>query len=798
MADSSFSYPDANIDPRKKSYDWILAYVRASWGDCRSYTPSTMFYYGRQRMAEIKRYAMGKPSVNKFKKSQPNDKPIDKSGANIDWTPYTILPKFREIAISKILQKEYDTECYTIDPLAKSEEDAHFNEMKVKIMMRQMAEEAGSDLAKNPALMPNQGEAEDMEQLAMQQEYGYKHQMAMEGELGVSLIKSQNNMEELRKRTIENLFDYGIGGYKEWIDYNGMVKIREIVPDNLIISYCMKNDFSDLVHWGEVIFVSIADLSPYFTPEQLENIARNVAGKYGNPAQFPVTRTISQSFYKFKVAVLDFELITYNTTVFEQETDKNGNMRFRKTDFKKYKSTDTIINNKGQQEPKYMDTTRKVVYQTKWLIGTDMMYDWGISTNNKIKKSSWWETSLSCHLYSWNYYNMTFAGITERMIPIADAMCETWYRLQNLKAKLIPYLIKLDLNSLESTNFAKGGKNMTPADLVDFMMSDFVVLYRSTDLLSRNPNYDPAKIEATGQLALYKTLYEELQMLLQSMRDISGLNELTDGSTVNAKNLNSTNSGMMESTNNALYLISNADKQLLNKLSDGIIQRIQVAVKLGKVEGYTKALGKDTVRFYEINPNISNYELGIFTRPAPTQEERQQLMAELNLKDSQGLIDPSDKIIIMSCTNLKQAAELLAYKIKKRQEQMQQKELQKIQQQSQGNAQVAQMSEQMKQQTLQLDAQLKAQLLQMEKQWDFEIEKMKKTLDLTAEQTQVDGRTLGHEIQANAKVIAARVSAESHLAGTQIKGQADLLMTDMDNKTKIDTAEKSAAKKKTT
>jgi tRNA C32,U32 (ribose-2'-O)-methylase TrmJ len=135
----------------------------------------------------------------------------------------------------------------------------------------------------------------------------------------------------------------------------------------------------------------------------------------------------------------------------------------------------------------------------------------------------------------------------------------------------------------------------------------------------------------------------------------------------------------------------------------------------------------------------------------PTQEERQQLMAELNLKDSQGLIDPSDKIIIMSCTNLKQAAELLAYKIKKRQEQMQQMELQKIQQQSQGNAQVAQMSEQMKQQTAQMQAQLDAQLLQMEKQWDFEIEKMKKMTDLQSAQVQVDGRTLGHEIQAMQK-----------------------------------------------
>jgi len=755
MGDAVFSYPDAMTDPKKKGYDWILQYTRAAWGDCRSYTPSSMFYFGRQRLAEIKRYAMGKQSINKYKKWQPNDRQVDKTDANIDWSPPAFLSKFREIAISKLLQRQFDTECFTIDPLAKSEEDAHFNEMKVKIMMREIAKQQGSELADSPALKPAQGEPEDLEQLEMVQEYGYKHQMAMEGELGVSLIKNQNNIEEIRKRVVENLFDFGIGGYKEWIDYNGMVKIREIVPENLIVSYCQKNDFSDLVHWGEVIYVSIADIAPYFSTVQLEEIAKNVAGKYGNPNMLPNTQTISQSFYRFKVAVLDFELITWNRSVYENEVDKRGNMRFRKTDPKNYNATEKILNNKGEQEPKYMDSTRKVVYQTKWLIGTDMMYDWGMSTNNKIKKSSWWETSLSCHLYSWNFYNMTFGGITERLMPIEDALCETWYKLQNLKAKLIPYLIKLDIQALESVNFAKGGKNMTPADLVDFMLSDFFVLYRSTDLLSKNPNYNPASIEATGQLAAYRMYYDELQGLLQTMRDISGLNELTDGSTPNAKTLVPVANAAMESTNNALYLISNADKYLLNRLSDGIVQRIQVAVKLGKVSGYTKALGKDTVRFYEINPDISNYELGIFTRPAPTYEEKMQLIQDLNLKDSQGLIDPSDKIIVMSCSNMKQAAELLAYKVKKRREQMKQQQLQIQQQQGEANAQAGIALEKEKQQTLMLMHQLKMEEINTEKQWDFQIEGMKKQSDLTEAGVQADAKKISAQIQASAKIASS-------------------------------------------
>jgi len=371
----------------------------------------------------------------------------------------------------------------------------------------------------------------------MQMKYGYKHQRAMESELGISLVQQQNNISEVRKRVCENLFDYGIGGYKEWIDSNGMVKIREIVPENLITSYCTKNDFSDMVHWGEVIFVSAADLAPYFKPEQIDYICKNVAGKYGNPNSYPIVNIVGRTWDRFKVAVFDAEFIDFDTTVYKKEVDSRGNLRINKTDFQNYGNTETAEFWKGQAEPKYMDTTRKVVRRGKWLIGTEMMYDFGLQPNMKRKQSSWWDTSLSCHLYAWNFYNMQFSGITERLITIEDNLCLTWYKLQNLKNKLIPYLIKLDINALEGVNFGKGGKKMTPADLVDFMLQEFVVLYRSTDLLSKNPNYDPARIEATGQLAAFKMLYEEFAALLQMMRDVTGLNEFTDGSTPNAKTL---------------------------------------------------------------------------------------------------------------------------------------------------------------------------------------------------------------------------------------------------------------------
>lgn len=780
MPDTYSTYPSPTTDPKKKSYDYIKQYAYAAWQDGKSYTPATMFYYGRTRMSEIREYALGKQSIQKYKKILLGDEVTDKTSFNVDWNPVSFLTKFREIAISKILQRDFDIEAFCVDPLAKSDEDAYYNQMKVKIMMREAAQQAGSPLADSPVLKASPNEPQDMEQLQMQMKFGYKHQKALESELGISLIQQQNNIDEIRKRVCENLFDYGIGGYKEWIDNNGMVKIREIVPENLITSFCTKNDFSDMVHWGEVIFVSVADLAPYFEPDQLDYICKNIAGKYGNPNSYPLVNVVGRTWDRFKVAVWDMEFIDWDTTVYKKEIDGRGNLRMMPGAYENLGKPETLEFFKGQPQPKYMDTTRKVVRKTKWLIGTDMMYDWGLSQNMKRKQSSWWDTSLSCHLYAWNFYNMMFTGITERLMTIEDNLCLTWYKLQNLKNKLIPYLIKLDINALEGVNFGKGGKKMTPADLVDFMLQEFVVLYRSSDLLSKNPNYDPARIEATGQLAAFKMLYEEFASLLQMMRDISGLNEVTDGSTPNAKNLVPTTQAAIQSTNNALYLIMNADKQLMNRLSDAIVQRIQIAVKLGKVEGYAKALGSDTVKFYQINPDISNYELGIFVRDAPTYEERQAFIQDLNLKDSQGLIDPQDKIIVMSCTNLKQAGELLAYNIQKRKEQQQQFALQQTQAQAQANGQVAQMTEQMKQQTIQVQLQADLQRINMEMEWQYRIEGMKKQADVSGEQLQADARTIGHQIQAEAKVKASEIAAGAQVHGKHVDATSHLIGKNID------------------
>jgi len=764
MQQATNTYPNQQIDPREKGYDWILQYCKAAWGDSRGYIPNNMLNFGQSKMNEIREYALGRQSTSKYKKQLNVDEQTDKTWLNIDWTAPSFLTKYREIAISKLIQRRYDIQAFAVDPLAKSEEDNYFNEMKVKILMREAAQKAGNeDLAGSSVLAAAPGEAEDLEQLKMEQEFGYKHIMSMEAEMAASLAMYQNNFDDKRKRTIENLFDFGIGGYTQYIDENGQVKLRDVNPENMVLSYCAKNDFSDLVHWGEVREMYVGDLAPYFSKDQMDEIVQSVAGRFGNPSNFMYGTDYSKYWNRFKVLVLDFEFLSWNDYTYKGEVDNRGNERFGKTKYSagsgssKMGTMPSMVDDRdrGQAEPIYMPVTKKVVYKCKWLIQTDYMYDWGMSENQIRKPSSWWDTDLNIQLYSWNFYKMRFAGITERLIPLEDKASLAWFRLQNMANKLIPYLINIDLNALEGVDFGGGGDKMKPDKVLDFVFSNFVVPYRSTDLLSQNPNYKPVSIEASGQLAVFGQLYDDLMRTIDLMRQVSGLNELTDGSTPNAKTLVPVANAAMESTNNALYLLSFADKQLIQRTADAIVSKVQIAVKLGKVEGYAKALGEETVKFFQINPNIAIHEFGIFIQDAPQEYERQQLIQELNIRDSQGLIEPEDKILVMSCRNLKQAAMVLAYKIKKRREKMQEYELQKIREASQGNAMAVQTAEQEKRITLETQLQVDVAKINAEKQWEYIIQMGKKDKDIQEAEIQKEAKVIAQRISADAKIVVS-------------------------------------------
>lgn len=746
------SFPSHLIDPREKGRDWILQFCKAAWSSWNNENPGEIFYNARYKYEVYKQYATGNQSIGKYRPLMGIADDENENWLSIDWSVIPIVPKFRRIALGKMSKIDYNIVATPIDALANEENEDYFAKVKAKIMIREEAKKIDPEMLEAPALQLEPGEAKDMEELEMQMKYTHKHQMAIEAEQGIKLVLEQNQIEKLREKIREDVFDYGVGGYKEYIDSNGAIKIRNINPRNIIINNCKKNDFTDASYVGEVIEMTISDLKQMagdqFSEDEYQDIAKNVIGKYGNPREWPTSLSIyNRGYDKFNMRVMDIEFFSVNETVYEQRIDRRGNKIYARAKYE----------DRNRRKEKFERVAYKVVYKGKWIMDTNYIFDYGLCTNMKRAKSSLMDTSMSYHIYAPEFWDMRAVGMMEQIIPIADAIQIAWYRLQNVINQSRPKGIMIEMGALEDIPLGQGGNKLSPMKVLDLYNKTGTLVYRKLDSQGRQTNYKPIEELENGLGRDAMNYWQMIQNHIQMLRDITGMNEMTDGSTPDPRTLTTVAKLAYEGTNNALYNIISGDKKLLESLANDIILRLQDVASSGEVKGYIRALGGNTMKFFKMSPNVSLYEYGIIIEDKPTDEQRAMLMQQVQASQAGGLLDIEDAIIIQNTDNLKVAQQLLAYKIRKRREQEEEKAMRAQQMNAQVQQESAMVAEQAKQQTIQVEGQVKSQLIQVEKQFEAELLQMKYQFELQLEEMRQTGKVTTKEVENRGKKSVTKI-----------------------------------------
>jgi len=744
------SFPSHLINPSEKGRDWVLQFCKAAWSSFENDNPREMFYHARYRYEVIKSYAMGNQSINKYKPLLGVDDESKEDWLAIDWSVIPIVPKFRRIALGKLNKIDYNIVATPVDSLANDEIEDFFAQTKAKLLMREEAKKIDPALLENPILALEPNEAKDMEELEIQMNYTFKHQMAIEAEQGIKLILEQNEIEKMREKLKEDLFDYGVAGYKEYIDSNGAIKARTINPRNILINHCKNKDFSDAAYVGEIIEMSISDLKQMagdtFSASEYEDIAKNVVGKYGNPREWPSSLSIYNKGYdNFRIRLLDLEFFSVNEMVYEQRIDRRGNKIYARAKYEE----------RNKRKDKFERFAYKVAYKGRWIIDTNYIFDYGLCTDMKRAKSSLMDTKLSYHIYAPEFFDMRGYGIMEQIIPIADAIQIAWYRMQNAINQARPKGIIIEMGALEDIPLGAGGKKLSPMKVLDLYNKTGTLVYRKADAQGRMTNYKPIEELENGLGRDVMSYYQIIQNHIQMIRDITGMNELTDGSTPDPRTLTTVAKLAYEGTNNALAHIVQSDKKLLESLANAVILRLQDVTS--GVKGYVRALGSVTMRFFQTSPHLALYEFGIFLEDKPTDDQRAMLMQQVQASQAGGLLDIEDAIIIQNTDNLKVAQQLLAYKIKKRRQAEEDKAMRMQQMNSQVQQESAMAAEQAKQQTIQVEGQMKAQLIQVEKEMEAKLMEMKYQYELQLEQLRQEGKVVTKQEENKGKKSVTKI-----------------------------------------
>ena len=707
---SHYPYPDMAIDPAKKGKDFCMQYAKAAYHDWNFSYPKGVLSNNGGDYQKFKLYAQGKQPITQYKRWAGVDQKTDQTWMNIDWSVRPVVLTYRDKALSRLMKQDHRVIATAIDSLAKSEMETWYNDMKAKLAVRKLMQQQNPELANHPMLQLQTGDPMDLEELEMRLQMGEQFNRSMDAEMAIELGFYENGVQMFRRAIYEDLFDWGLCGYKEWLGDDNKAKFRRVDLEAAFTSYCKKADFSDMVHAGEVIDVSLVDLAlvtdengnKMFTEDDLRTFAGTLAGKFGNPAMIGRGSGFYKPYDKFKCKVVDIEFYSYDEHNYRKDVDEEGNVDFRKADY-----------NRGKKAvDKYTRKCFKTVYKCKWIIGTDFAYDWGLASDQKRstnpKKKA--ETSLSYKFHAINFYEMKATGYMERLIPYLDEYQLTIYKIQNFKNRAVPSGWWIDLDALENVALTKGATSMEPKELLQMFFETGALMGRSHDPSGQpmGPNWKPViPIEntAASELAMF---YQDLVQTIQQIERMTGFNEVTMGE-ANPRTLVPGYEVANMSTNDALYPLAFAESQLVGSLAADVLCRMQQGVKKGVIEGYMPlrgALNSNALTFLSISPNIAAREYGIMLEEKTSDEQKMWLLQTMQGDITNGFLDSADAIMIVNTHNAKQAMMVLSYKVRKAKEQQAQQQMDQINANNQGAQQAAQIAAQMKQQEEQMKADL--------------------------------------------------------------------------------------------
>lgn len=763
---SSFPYPDQSVPADKKNREWCLQYARAAYNDFTTAFPKGVFYGNNGDYEKFRMYALGKQPANQYKKLLGVDMTTLDTQLVVDWTIRAVVSGYRDKAISRLMKEDYTIVATPVDSQSKSEADEFYRNIRTKIIMRDILAQQNSELATHPSISLESNEPMDLEELEMRVMNGEQFNRSMDAEMAIELGFYENNYKSWRRAVYEDLFDFGVAGYREWLGDDNKAKFERINPESIICSYAKDGTFSDSQHVGPVIDASLIDLAlltnddgtPMFTEDQLKEFAGSIAGKFGNPREFGMgTYTgLLKPYDKFKCKVLDIYFYTYNEETYTNVSDSNGNVKFRME-----------VSGRGElTNTRYTRKKIKYVYKCKWIIGTDYCYDWGKCYDQKrsidLKKKAL--TRLPIQLVAYNFYEMRAQGFMERLIPYIDDYQLTMLKIQNFKNRAVPSGWWIDMDKLENVAKNKGGANMTPKETLQMFLDSGIVFGRSLndagDLIGGNTQ--PIIPMQNSIMAELVGFFQDLQNTVMAIEKMTGYNDITSGNP-NPKTLVPGYEIANQSTNDALYPLAFAEESLSTRLAEDVYCRMQQGIRKGKITGYAPysgALGVNTLRFIDLDGDKMLRDCGIMLEKKTTEQDKNMIFSWVQQDIANGFLDTSDAISVIYTHNAKQAVSILAYRVKKAKEQAQKNQLQIVQANNDGSKQAAIVAGQItKEQKLDEYAHIEA-MAKIESNKEVAMLKEK----LASQERIANG-------QNQAKIIVAEETGQSKIISTDIAGQ---------------------------
>lgn len=691
MADNRNDYFPADVvsDKEKNSLKFgtrVGLAIEQEWFS-RIAGGGTLYYDLQQEFHRLRRYSKGEQSIQKYKDEFKTNG--DLSYINLDWKPVPIISKFKDIMVNGMDNRLFDVSVRAIDPIASKvrgkEQDRLEREMNVKQFADQLKQATGhTGLSEDPNKIPD-----NPEELELHMQLNFKQGVEIAEKQAIDYVFASNEYEFIRKRLLEDQVVCGISIAKHGYNTADGITTEYVDPSKMVWSYTEDPAFRDCYYWGELKTVTITQLRkefPHLSDKEVEEIQDSAAESDNYPdVYYGGTQDRGD---KNKVQILYYTYKTYNHSVYKKKYKNSGT--------ESVSEKDDQFNPPADQRSKFdkIQITREVLYEGAKVVKTDITLKWELSKNMVRRDDHSKVVSPYC-MFADSMYKGRIESMVQRMTSYADLIQLTHLKLQQAIQRMVPDGVYIDIDSINQVDLG-GGINYSPAEALNMYFQTGSVVGRSM-AADGDPNKNPLPISPI----VGNSSGDKIQILIGSynhylnmIRDITGVNEATDGSSPSEYALPGTQKLAAAASSTATRHIQRAVNYVTKKVAEGISERISMALKYSETkEQLIQAIGASDVATLKDISDVQLHDFGVFITLQPDEEERArlQILLEIALKAQE--ITTADIIDIEKLNDVNYASELLKLRRKKKVEEdhkraMEQQEA-KVQAETQAAQQIA-------------------------------------------------------------------------------------------------------------
>ena len=743
-------------DIEKVSYDYGLEVAKAIEREWFSGSNDGYNYYSRRftsngdTFRSLRLYARGEQPIQKYKDELSING--DLSYLNLDWKPVPIIPKFVDIVVNGMSDKDYSVKAYSQDPYGASKRTKYMEsiieDMELKELKDFSLKQLGVNMYENdPETLPD-----SIEELGLHMQLSYKQEAELAQEQALNVLLNGNRFDLTKKRFFYDLAVIGIGAVKTNFNTSEGLVVDYVDPANLVYSHTDSPFFEDIYYVGELKEIPINELAkqfPFLSPEDLKDIADK------NSKRRPNNRYERVDQDRNIIQVLYFNYKTYMNNVYKVKETSSG--------LEKAIEKDDSFNPPESENFQRVSKQVEVLYEGAYVLGANKLLKWELCKNMIRPKSDYTKVKMNYSIVAPRMYEGRIESIVSRITGFADMIQLTHLKIQQVMSKIIPDGIYLDADGLAEIDLGNG-TNYNPQEALNMFFQTGSVIGRS---MTQDGDINPGKvpiqeIRNSNGGSKMQALIGNYNYYLQMIRDTTGLNEARDGAMPDKNALVGLQKLAAQNSNTATRHILQAGMFLVADVLESMSLRISDILEFSPTkDAFVQAIGSHSVASLEELSQMHLYDFGIFLELAPDEDQKQLLENNIQMSLQQQSINLEDAIDIRQIKNLKLANQVLKIRRKKRQEAAAAAQKANMQQQAQTNAQQQQVAAQLEQQkhaskaqadiqveqakaefkqkSMQQEVELKKQLMALEFQYNQQIQNMQSE-NLKSRETEKEDR----------------------------------------------------------